>query len=113
MFSDQEITPTFADDLAPAVKLLIEKGEKGIFHIASPSITTPYQIAQKTIEIFGGNPQDVKEGSIAEFLKSGPKTPRPVKGGLKVEKIKSLGFTPTAWDEGIKEVYNQTKGDLL
>src|SRR3990167_2910900 len=36
MFYDQIITPTFVDDVAPAISLLLKKRASGIFHIASP-----------------------------------------------------------------------------
>lgn len=113
MFSDQETTPTFVDDLPEAFKLLIEKGENGIFHVASPKIGNWYEIAKELLKTFGLDPGIVKEGSLYEFLKSGNKTPRPVNGGLKVDKISKLGFTPTAWDNGIGIIQKQSKGRLI
>ncbi len=113
MFNNQQQTITFIDDIPQAVKLLLEKDQKGIFHLSSPRTTTPFAIAKFLISTFGLDPTSVKPGSIVEFLKSGAKTPRPVKGGLKVDKIKSLGFTPTDWDEGIKIVYKQSEGELV
>ena len=107
MFNDQMITPTFIDDVAKGVKLLLEKDQKGIFHLASPAVVTPYELAKKLVKAFGGDPSKVKRGSIKEFLKTGNKTPRPTKGGLKVDKIIKLGFTPTGWELGINEIYKQ------
>ncbi len=113
VFTDQIITPTFIDDLAPAIKLLIEKESKGTFHLASPLPTTQFDFARKVIETFGGDPDSVPKGSIVEFLKRPGVTPRPIKGGLKVEKIESLGFTPTNWDRGIEIIHQQSKGQLI
>lgn len=113
MFTDQTITPTFIDDLAPAVKLLITKGQKGIFHLTSPMPTTQYKFAKTLIATFGGNPDDVKGGSLRQFLAQGAKTPRPLAGGLGVDKIKKVGFTPTNWQEGIKIIYQQSGGRLI
>lgn len=113
VFTDQIITPTFIDDLAPAIKLLIEKESKGIFHLASPLPITQFDFARKVIEVFGGDPHVVPKGSIVEFLKRPGVTPRPIKGGIKVKKIKSLGFTPTNWDKGIKIIHDQSKGQLI
>ncbi len=42
MFKDQEITPTFIDDISPTINLLLSKDQFGIFHLASPKITTQY-----------------------------------------------------------------------
>lgn len=108
MFSDQETTPTFIDDLAPAILLLISKNQTGNFHIASPEITSPYEFAEKLVETFGMDPSKITEGSLEDFLKTS-RTPRPVKGGLTTDKISALGFTPTSWKSGIKELYDQQK----
>lgn len=113
VFADQIITPTFIDDLFPAILLLIQKNQKGIFHVASPKTTTPYQLARKAISVFGGNPNVVPKGSLREFLKNPDITPRPIKGGLGVDKIKSLGFTPTSWDGGIEIIFRQSQGQLI
>lgn len=113
VFADQIFTPTFIDDLAPAIKLLISKKARGIFHIASPKTVTQFDFARKIIEAFGGDPSVVSKGSIVEFLKNPGATPRPIKGGLKTEKIQALGFTPTSWDKGIEIVRDQSKGKLI
>ena len=113
MFSDQVITPTFIDDLFPAVKLLISSGQEGIFHLVSSRPTTPFEFAKDTVKIFGGNPNKVKSASIIEFLKNPANTPRSINGGLKVDKIKALGFIPTDWQEGIRIIHEQSKGQLV
>lgn len=113
MFEDQQLSPTFIDDLSPAVEFLLSKNQTGIFHLASLKMTTPYELAKKLIATFGGNPSEVKPGSIVEYLKSGDKTPRAVKGGLKVDKIIKLGFTPTTWDQGIKIIFEQSQGEII
>ncbi len=113
MFSDQTMTPTFIDDVAPAIKLLLENSQKGIFHLASSVVGTPYEIVKNLVKTFGGNPNAVKKGSIAEFLKNYKSTPRPVKGGLIVDKIEKLGFAPTSWSKGIEQIYKQSKGKLI
>lgn len=113
MFDDQVWTPTFIDDVAPAIELILKSNESGIFHLASPTTTTPYQFAQELLKTFKEDPTKVQKGSIKEFLKNPNSTPRPANGGLKVEKIKSLGFTPTDWKEGIKKIFSQSKGQLI
>lgn len=113
MFSDQTITPTFIDDLAPAIKLLISKGQSKVFNLSSPEPTTPYEFAKYLIEVFGGDASKLKEGSIVEFLKKPMATPRAVKGALSTKKIEKLGFYPTNWREGIKTIYTQSNGKLI
>lgn len=113
MFDDQIMTPTFIDNLAPAVETILKSGQTGIFHIASPTQTTPYKITRKLIEVTGGDPNITQKGSIIDFLRGEGKTPRPVKGGLKVDRIEKLGFSPTPWEEGIDEIYQQSKGEPI
>lgn len=113
MFADQQITPTFIDDLAPGINLLLENKQNGIFHIASNTPTTPFKTAQKLLEKFFGQKDKIEKGSLKEFMSSKNKTPRPVVGGLKTNKIRSLGFNPTDWDKGIDKVYDQTGGKLI
>ena len=112
MFTDQWFTPTFADDLAPAVKFLLDKKLTGVFHLASPKITSQYEFAKEVISVFGGDPQHLKKASIVPFLKMKGVTPRPQKGGLVVDKIAKIGFLPCDWQNGIREVFKQIKGEL-
>lgn len=113
MFTDQFFTPTFVDDLAPAVTILIEKNQKGIFHLSSPNITTPFDFAARLITTFGLDPQKIEKGSIVNFQNQEGATPRAINGGLKVDKITNLGFYPTDWQEGIRKIYEQSNGQLI
>lgn len=113
MFSDQILTPTFVDDLAPAIKLLVTENQTQTFHLASGQVTTPYEFASYLIEVFGGNARAVQKGSIADFLKRPDATPRPVNGVLLVERINMLGFQPTGWRQGIEIIHRQSGGRLI
>lgn len=113
MFADQKITPTFIDDLPEAFETILRNELNGTFHVTSPKITNQYELTKKTLSVFGIKNVKVKKGYLIDYLKSGDRTPRPINGGLKNSKIISLGFTPTSWDDGIKKVFEQTKGDLI
>ena len=113
MFTDQTITPTFIDDLAPAIALLTTRGENGIFHIATPEPTTQFEFATELIATFGGDAKKVIGGSLKEFLKKDGSTPRPVSGGLITKKIEEVGFVPTTWREGIQIIHKQSNGQLI
>ena len=113
MFTDQIITPTFIDDIAEAVKLLISSAQEGIFHLVSPRETTQFEFAEELIRVFKGDSSKIQKGSIIDFLKAPGYTPRPINGGLKVDKINALGFIPTDWQEGIKIIHEQSKGQLV
>lgn len=109
MFSDQTISPTFIDDVFEAIELLISEKHKGIFHLGSPAITSPFEFAKELVRTFEEDPHKIKEGSLASFLKTAGNTPRPLKGGMIVEKITKLGFKPTDYKTGIKNLFSQAR----
>ncbi len=113
LFTDQIITPTFINDLVPLVELLINKQLSGIFHLASPQTTTPYDFANLLLTTFGRNPVSLKKAELESLLKHKGSTPRPIKGGLNVSKILNLGFTPTTWEDGIRKIYEESNGRLI
>lgn len=109
VFTDQFFTPTFIDDLSPALKLLIEKKQSGVFHVASPEIASFYDFVCYLLKNARGitEPENiVQRGSIVEYLQENPQKAKwPIQGGLKVDKISMLGFSPTSWREGLKDLY--------
>ncbi len=109
IFTDQTLTPTFIDDLPQAILTLVENETKGIYHITSPAVTTPYEFYCELLKVARGveNPESlVPKGSLVEFQKSHPTlAKRPLHGGEKTEKIQALDFTPTNWKEGIKKAF--------
>ena len=113
MFTDQIITPTFIDDIAPAIDLLINNNSTGIYHLASPQTVTPYEFARHLVSTFKKDPDQIKKTSINEYLKNSNSTPRPPKSALNVEKISKEGFIPTNWQKGIEEIYKQSNGELI
>ena len=113
MFYDQKITPTFIDDIPKAIELLIADNRNGIFHLASPELTTQYEFAKYLIDLFEGDSKNLRKTSAKKFLKNPAATPRPVSGGLKVEKIRKIGFIPTNWKIGLEAIYEQSKGQLI
>lgn len=107
MYVDQIITPTYIPDIAPAVLLLLEKNFQGIIHLASPDPCTQDEFARKLIKKSKAHgPRPLSQKSIDDDLATKGTTPRPKNGGLAVDKIISLGFTPTDWRQGIEKSVN-------
>lgn len=113
LFTDQQMTPTFIDDLVPCIDLLLQKNVKGIYHLASPIPTTPYDFGFELLKVFKRDPSLVEKGSLKTSLKKAGITPRPLKGGMKTQKIEDLGFIPTEWQLGIRSIFKQSKGQLI
>ncbi len=109
IFADQSLTPTFIDDLPAAVSTLTQQNAEGLYHLGSPSITSPYEFCCELLKVARKeqNPEImVPIGSLVNFQNEHPEiAKRPLKGGEKVDKITKLGFTPTSWSEGIKKSF--------
>ncbi|HJX59043.1 hypothetical protein A2V61_02835 [Candidatus Woesebacteria bacterium RBG_19FT_COMBO_47_8] len=108
MFSDQQMTPSFIDEIAKVLYLLVEEKRTGIFHAASADLTTPYDFAAYLLEKARGAKDVVTKGSMKEYLSAAGRTPRPIVGGLKVAKTESeLGIKFMGWQEAIGEFIKQ------
>lgn len=101
LFEDQSFTPTYILDIAKAIIRILENNQAGIFHVASPSTATQYEFALELLRKVKGENISLKTASLEEAIKNGAYF-RPLKGGLKVDKITSLGFASTDWRKGIE-----------
>jgi dTDP-4-dehydrorhamnose reductase len=101
LFADQLITPTWIADVSRTIDELLRTRSGGVFHVASPQTTTPWEFGGVLIQgLEGADPRLVK-GSMSEFLSRPGSTPRPRQGGLAVGKIPAMGIELTGWREGI------------
>lgn len=74
---DQRITPTYVDYIADALKVLIESGSSGIYHISSTDSVTPVEFAKTIAEVFkldyslinGISLDEYNEGKKGKLLK--------------------------------------------
>jgi len=108
MFSDQQTTPSFIDEIAKVLYLLVEEKKTGVFHAASADVTTPYEFASYLLEKARGVKGVVKKGSMQEFLKAPGKTLRSRLAGLKVEKTEAkLDIKFMTWRAGVDEFVSQ------
>ncbi len=113
LFFDQITTPTFIDDIAPAIEILLKSKETGIFHLASPTSCTPYLFGQKLLKQFNKDPGKIVKSLLSDALNKEGTTPRPLRGGLKIEKLPKMGFVPTSWEDGIKKIFTQINDKLI
>lgn len=113
LFTDQQITPTFVDDVSRCIDLLLSQKANGTFHLASPIPVSPYEFGCELIKVFGHDWTIVKKGKLQPILNKPGIVPRPLKGGMKTTKIEGLGLTPTNWKQGINKIFNQSHGQLI
>lgn len=98
--SDQVRTPTYVEDLAKGIALIIEKKATGIYHISGKDWLTPYDIAIKTAQKFQLDATKIIKVDASTFKQPGR---RPLKTGFVIEKArKELGFEPISFDKGLE-----------
>jgi dTDP-4-dehydrorhamnose reductase len=86
--TDQYSNPTLADNLAQAIKEATEKNISGILNIAGgEKVFSRYQFALKIAEKFNLDQSLIKKILTSELNLPAP---RPLKGGLKIDKAKKL-----------------------
>lgn len=100
--SDHFFTPTFIDDLALALDLLIEKKQIGVFHITGEESVSPFIIANLIAEKFNLNKNLITETTREKYFKN--KAVRGFNLSLNSDKIKKLGMIPHSFKEELREV---------
>ena len=102
---DQVRTPTYIGDLAACIVSIIEKKEKGVFHLAGKDILTPYQMAIKTANYLGLDSSLINRVTASNFSQPAK---RPAKTGLDITKAKKkIGYEPISFDEGLVKTFSQ------
>jgi len=102
--NDQFRTPTFVEDLASGIILIIEKRATGIFHLSGKDKLSPYEMALKTAMHFGLDKTLIKKVSAETFTQPAKRPPQTV---FIIEKaIAQLGYNPVAFEEGLKKAFD-------
>ncbi|HUQ97551.1 MAG TPA: SDR family oxidoreductase [Chitinophagaceae bacterium] len=103
IFSDQTRKPTYVEDLANAMAVLIEKKQTGIFHIAGVDVLTPYEMAVAVAVHLGYDPAII-ESVTAETFKQPAKRP-PTTGFDLMKAKRELFYNPISFAEGLKKTF--------
>ena len=103
MFSDQITTLTFVDDIANAMKFLINSKTQGIFHVVGSTSQSPFEMCQKIAQIWGFDSKLIREGKLEEYIKTLPEGSRPWQKNLSLsnEKITALGVEMKTLQDGL------------
>ena len=97
--------PTLTNDVAKAIKLLIEKGSSGTFHISAEEPYTKYSMAKLIVPFI-----DFDINNIFPDTTLNTGTKRPLNSHLNNTKIRRLGFKYyTPFKEGLSLVFNTFK----
>lgn len=103
--TDHVFTPTFVDDVAYALDLLIRRDVEGIFHVVGDQFLTPHKATLIIAERLGLDTLLIKKTTREKYFKN--RAPRPFNLSLKNDKIKKLGVKMKTFEEGIEEIKKQ------
>ena len=105
--NDQRGNPTLVDDLAEAVKRLLENEEYGIFHISGNEICSRYEFAQKIIDVFELDGKLMEEVDSSQFKQAAP---RPVNSSFNLDKLSNtIDWLPGDIEASLIKLKNQLK----
>jgi dTDP-4-dehydrorhamnose reductase len=105
--NDQRGNPTLVDDLAEAVKRLLENEEYGIFHISGNEICSRYEFAQKIIDVFELDGKLMEEVDSSQFKQAAP---RPVNSSFNLDKLSNtIDWLPGGIEASLQKLKNQLK----
>ena len=101
--TDHVMTPTYVDDIAIALRTLIEKNVSGIYHVVGSEFITPYDASQCIAKEFGIAGADIEKTTLAEFFHD--RATRPFNLALNNDKIERLGVHMRTFGEGLAGVH--------
>lgn len=103
--TDQIFTPTFIDDIAFAIDTLIQKEERGMFHVVGSQHLSPYEAALMIADTFNFDRKDIRKTTRSEYFEK--RAYRSFQLALKNDKIEKLGLKMRTFEEGLKEIKKQ------
>ncbi|HEX2606393.1 MAG TPA: SDR family oxidoreductase [Flavisolibacter sp.] len=99
LFTDQERTPTYVEDLAGGIARMIKQQVRGIYHLSGTEILSPYNIGIETARYL-----QLDTNQIIPVLESEFDQParRPPKTGFTITKaVRDLDYHPVPFREGL------------
>ena len=109
LYGNQQITPTWIPDVTQAVDELVRRPLRGVFHAASPEITTPLEFGRVLLGRMEGEAPAVAEGELTLPVPGSRVAPRPIHGGLVSRRADELGVRLTSWREGIELLVSEVQ----
>lgn len=106
--SDQFRTPTYVEDLANGILLIIEKKAAGVYHLSGKDLLTPYQMALYTADYLKLDKKKIKRVDASSFVQPAR---RPPKTGFNISRARNdLGYEPISFKEGLQKMLGPKKG---
>lgn len=100
---DQYRTPTFVEDLAAGIVLVLEKKAQGIYHISGKDSLTPYSMALETARILKLDEKLIERADSASLSQPAVRPPRT---GFVIGKAETeLGYRPHSFRESLEKMF--------
>lgn len=99
--TDHIFTPTYIDDIAAALELLLSKNIDGIFHVVGSQFLTPYDASLAIADKFHFDKNLIVKTTRQKYFRG--RAYRPFKLALKNDKITKLGIKIRSFEEGLNE----------
>jgi len=97
---DQVRTPTYAGDLARGIRLLVESGGTGIYHVSGADVLTPWEMARLTARHLDLDASLLERVDASTFTQPAR---RPLRTGFHIDKARRvLGYAPLTFAEGLR-----------
>lgn len=97
--SDQIFTPTYMEDIAQGIHLLLEHNASGVYHLVGGSAVSSLEAARLIAQTFGYDTSLITPTTAGDFYKN--RAPRATKLMISNQKIRALGLSPLSFQEGI------------
>lgn len=98
--SDQRFTPTYIDDVARVIRVLVSNEASGIYHAVGSQALSPYDAAVLIAQTHHFDESKIAPTTWESYYKS--RAPRPRQAVLKNDKIESLGIYTIPFREGVR-----------
>lgn len=104
MVEDTDMTPTFVDDIAYALKYLMNNYSPEIFHIVGADIVSPFAAGKLIAKTFGLDESLVNPTTFTEYFKG--KAPRPQHAEMRTKK--NTFYKMKTFEEGLQVIKKQS-----
>ncbi|MCW8138922.1 MAG: SDR family oxidoreductase [Planctomycetota bacterium] len=98
--SDQWATPSYGPDVARATLALVDRGARGVWHVAGPDVMDRVALARLACRVFGVDADRCVEPRTTAELKQ--KAARPLRGGLRTDRLQALGLGLRGAEEALR-----------
>lgn len=109
--NNQLIVPTLIDDIAEAIRNLIQNNATGIYHVVGSSALSPFQAAVDISKAFSFPDNQIIPVTAQDYYLD--QAPRPLRTYLSNGKITKYGIKMNGFSDGLIKIKNQMKGNIL